>query len=558
MPEYVLGIDLGTTNSCMAVMRPGPSAQSRVEILHNAVGQPTTPSVVALDDQGSWLVGQEAKSQAILNPENTIFSVKRFIGRSFSEPTVAEDAKRMPYRLIPGADDSVRIEIERPRGGKETLGAEEISAKILKRLKDDAEATLGAKVRRAVITVPAYFDAKQRTATLNAATIAGFAGEVRLISEPTAAALAYGRDQTSERETLLVFDLGGGTLDVTVLRRTGSRYMSETITGDTHLGGDDFDAAVVEWLKQEFRRATGLSVDGAPQARQRLRDAAEAAKIELSGTRPEATINLPFLMVGSNGQSANLVAKLSRARLEEMTRDLVRRCLDCCKRALADAGLTTNQIDAVLLVGGQTRMPAVSKAVEQFFGRAPSRAVNPDQAVALGAAVLGHWLVTGTAHAEEETAPATTRSGVPAVSGDTREAGLQIVEVTSQPLGVRLYDDRFSEIVPKGATLPATRTRDWYSTVHQGQSEANIEVFQGQEQCCAGNTKIGQVILRGIPHLPAGKPQISITFTVNPDNTIRVKAREGTGGREVEAVLRYAGGMSAADLRRATERERAS
>lgn len=558
MPEYVLGIDLGTTNSCMAVMRPTPNGEPHVEVLHNAVGQPTTPSVVALDNQGHWLVGHEAKSQAVLNPRNTVFSVKRFIGRDFSEPTVAEDAGRMPYRLVAGKDNSVRIEVEGPRGAKETLAAEQISAKVLRRLKEDAEATLGTALRRAVITVPAYFNAKQRAATLNAATIAGFSGEVRLISEPTAAALAYGRIQTREREILLVFDLGGGTLDVTILQRTGDRYMSQTITGDTHLGGDDFDAAIIEYLKREFQKASGISVAGNPQALQRLRDAAEAAKIELSGTREETTVNLPFLVVGAGGQPANLTAKLTRARLEEMTAGLVRRCVECGKRALADAGLTTNQIDSVLLVGGQTRMPAVGRAVEQFFGQAPSRAVNPDQAVALGAAILGYWLATGRTHPEDESS-SSGGSNLPVASRPgAATGGLKIVEVTSQPLGVRLYDDRFSEIVPKGATLPATRRRDWYTTVEHGQSQVVIEVHQGQAEFCAANTKIGQVILKNIPRMQAGKPQISVTFTINTDNTLRVKGHETTGGSEVEAVLRYAGGMSAADIKSAVERERAS
>jgi molecular chaperone DnaK len=556
VPEYVLGIDLGTTNSCMAVMRPASSGEYRAEVLYNAMGQATTPSVVALDDHGHWLVGQEAKSQAVLNPSNTVFSVKRFIGRNFSEPTVAEDARRMPYKLVPGQDDSVRIDIERGRDGKEVLGAEQISAKVLRRLKEDAEATLGTKLRRAVITVPAYFNAKQRAATLNAATIAGFTGEVRLISEPTAAALAYGRGQTRERETLLVFDLGGGTLDVTILRRIGERYMSQTITGDTHLGGDDFDAAILDWLKRELRQSTGQAVEGNPQALQRLRDAAEAAKIELSGTRSETTINLPFLVVGQSGQPINLTAKLGRARLEEMTEGLIRRCRECGKRALADAGMTTDQIDTILLVGGQTRMPAVARAVEELFGRAPSRAVNPDQAVALGAAILGHCLATGGAHPEDES-PRADASQPPAVPRPV-PGGLQIVEVTSQPLGVRLYNDRFSEIVPKGATLPATRTRDCYTTIEPFQTEVPIEVYQGEGEMCAANTKIGQVILRNIPRLPAGQPEISIAFTINMDNTLRVRATETKGGSEVEAVLRYAGGMSAADLKRATERERAS
>jgi len=553
LAEYVLGIDLGTTNSCMAIVRPTGGGDFRPEVLYNAEGLLTTPSVVALTAQGDWLVGQEAKGQAILNPKGTIFSAKRFIGRSFSEPTVVDDAQRMPYRLFTGPDESVKVELAGPGGRREVLEPEGVSAKVLKKLKADAEATLGVPIKRAVITVPAYFNPNQRTATLNAAQIAGFGPEVRLISEPTAAALAYGQGSTKEAETLLVFDLGGGTLDVTIVRRKGNHYMSRTINGDTHLGGDDFDRAVMEWLMDEFKRNTGISLEGNPEAVQRVRDAAEAAKCELSGARQDTTVNLPFLAVGPDGQPKNLTAKLTRKRLDEMTRDLVERCIYCCKKALTDAAMTTDQIDTVLLVGGQTRMPAVREAVETFFGKSPSKAVNPDQAVALGAAILGHSLLLGAEPPEDE-----TRALVPTADGQAVVGGLMIAEVSSQPLGIRLVTEAFSEIVPKGVTLPATRTRDNYTTDRDGQTQVDIEVFQGENPVAVKNTRIGMVSLVNLPPRKAGEPFIAVTFAVRLDSTIHVKALEVHSKREVEAVMRYAGGLTGADLKRAIERERVS
>ena len=557
MPDYIMGIDLGTSNSCMAVVRPTAGGVFLPEILYNIEGQLTTPSVVALTAKGDWLVGQEAKGQAILNPENTVFSAKRLIGRSFDDATVGDDAVRTPYRLTRGEGNSVRIELDGRGGAKEVLAPEQISAKVLRKLKTDAEATLGITLSRAVITVPAYFDPNQREATLGAAKIAGFDGGVRLISEPTAAALAYGQHAPKEAETLLVFDLGGGTLDVTIIRHRadpakGDRYVSRTITGNTHLGGDDFDRAIMDWMEAEFKRETSILLGDDPKAMQRIRDAAEGAKIELSGAKPEAAINLPFIAVGPDGQPRAMALTLTRAKLEELTASLVQDCISCCKTAMADAALTTDQIDSVLLVGGQTKMPAVQRAVEMFFGKAPSRAVNPDQAVAIGAALLGNSLLVGgraITEGDEEQGGAGEGAGA---------GSLQIIEVSSQPLGVRLVTNEFSEIIAKGSTLPASRTRGGYTTVEDGQTKIKVEVFQGQNRLCSANKHIGDVLLENIPPMRIGEAKLEVTFTLSLDNLIRVKAKETTSGREVEAVLEIRGAMSERDLQRAKETEKDS
>ena len=488
----VVGIDLGTTNSVIAVVIGGEP-----QVIPNAEGSRLTPSVVAFTKTGERLVGQMAKRQAILNPENTVYSIKRFMGRRYSE--VETERKMVPYKVEEGGNGMAVARL--PAAGK-VFTPEEISAMILQKMKADAEAYLGEPVAEAVITVPAYFNDAQRTATKNAGEIAGLK-VLRIINEPTASCLAYGLDK-KKPETILVFDLGGGTFDVSILEIGEGVFEVKATNGDTHLGGDDWDERIVNWLADQFKREHGIDLRQDRQALQRLREASERAKVELS-TVAQTTINLPFITADANGPK-HLDYALTRAKFDEMTADLVERCIGPFKQALADAKMTEKDLDEVILVGGATRMPMVQELVRRLTGKEPSKEVHPDEVVAVGAAI---------------------QAGV--LAGTVREVVL--LDVTPLSLGVETLGGVMTPLIPRNTTIP-TRKSEVFTTAADGQTQVEIHVLQGERQMARDNRTLGRFILDGLPPAPRGVPKIEVTFDIDANGILDVKAKDTATGRE--------------------------
>ncbi len=507
-----VGIDLGTTNSVIATIEAGKPV-----VLENAEGERITPSVVAFKD-GEVLVGRMAKRQAVLNPEGTIFEVKRFIGRRWEE--VQEEAKRVPYRVEKGPDGGVRIRV-----GDKLYTPEEISAFILKKLAGDAAAKLGGEVKQAVITVPAYFNNSQREATANAGRIAGLE-VLRIINEPTAAALAYGLDKKGS-ETVLVFDLGGGTFDVTILEIGEGVFEVKSTSGDTHLGGSDMDHAIVNWLAEEFKKEYGVDLKADRQALQRLIEAAEKAKIELSSTT-ETTISLPFIALDPASKTPlHLEKKLTRAKLEELIQPILARIRPPVEQALKDAGLTPDQIDEVILVGGATRVPAVQRIVRELLGKEPNKSVNPDEAVALGAAI---------------------QAGV--LTGEVGEVVL--LDVTPLSLGVETKGGVMTVLIPRNTTIP-TRKCEMFTTAEHNQTAVEVHVLQGERPLASANKSLGRFRLEGIPPMPAGVPQIEVCFDIDSNGILHVSAKELSTGKEASIKIENTTTLSEEEIQRMIE-----
>jgi molecular chaperone DnaK len=509
MPRIV-GIDLGTTNSVIAVMEGGDP-----QVIANAEGGRTTPSVVAFSKNGERLVGQTARRQATINPENTIFSIKRFIGHAFDETDV--ERKMVPYQVVKGPRGDARVRI--PVTGKEYT-PQEISAMILGKLKADAEAYLGEKATQAVITVPAYFNDAQRQATKDAGQIAGLE-VLRIINEPTAAALAYGLDKKAN-ETILVFDLGGGTFDVSVLEVGEGVVEVKATAGDTHLGGDDYDQHIVDWIVSEFRRDQGIDLSQDRQALQRLKEAAEKAKIELSGTM-QTEINLPFITADASGPK-HLQMNLTRAKFEQLTNDLTERLKGPFNQALRDAGLRANEIDEIVLVGGSTRMPVVQELVRKLTGKEPNKGVNPDEVVAIGAAI---------------------QAGV--LGGEVKD--VLLLDVTPLSLGVETLGGIMTKLIERNTTIP-TRKSEIFSTAENGQTAVDIKVYQGERELAADNMLLGQFRLEGIPPAPRGMPQIEVTFDIDANGIINVSARDKATGKEQKITITASTNLSQGDVER--------
>ncbi len=506
----IIGIDLGTTNSCMAVMEGNEPT-----VITNAEGGRTTPSVVAFTKSGERLVGLPAKRQAIVNPENTVFSIKRFIGRRWEE--VQEEIKRVPYKVVKGPVGDVRVHI--PAVGKD-FTPQEISAMILQKLKRDAEAYLGEEVKEAVITVPAYFNDSQRQATKDAGRIAGFEVK-RIINEPTAAALAYGLDKKTN-ETILVFDLGGGTFDVSILEVGEGVIEVKATAGDTHLGGDDWDQRIINWMVDEFKKEHGIDLSQDRQALQRLKEAAEKAKIELSSVS-ETEINLPFITADATGPK-HLQMKLTRAKFEQMTEDLVQRCVGPFEQAIRDAKLTKDQIDEVVLVGGATRMPMIQDLVRRLTGKEPHKGVNPDEVVAVGAAIQGGVL-----------------------AGEVGD--ILLLDVTPLSLGVETLGGVMTVLIPRNTTIP-TRKSEIFTTAEDNQTAVDIRVYQGERPMARDNMLLGQFRLEGIPPAPRGVPQIEVTFDIDANGILNVSAKDLATGREQRITIQASTNLTEADIQR--------
>ena len=502
----VIGIDLGTTNSCMAVMEGGEPT-----VIPNAEGGRTTPSVVAFAKDGQRLVGTPAKRQAVTNPKNTIFSIKRFMGRKADE--VSEEQKIVPYEVVSGPNGDARVQAE-----DKTFPPPEISAMILQKLKTDAEAYLGEPVAEAVITVPAYFNDAQRNATKDAGKIAGL-NVLRIINEPTAASLAYGLDKEGD-QTILVFDLGGGTFDVSILELGEGVFEVKATSGDNHLGGDNFDKAIVDWLIAEFKRDQGIDLGVDPMALQRLYEAGEKAKIELSTTQ-STNINLPFITAGADGPK-HLDTTLSRAKLTELTHDLVERTVAPTKQALSDAGLSSSQIDQVILVGGMTRMPAVQEKVKELIGKDPHRGVNPDEVVAVGAAI---------------------QAGV--LKGEVKD--VLLLDVTPLSLGIETKGGVFTKLIDRNTTIP-TRKSEIFSTADDGQPSVEIHVLQGEREMATYNKTLGKFQLVGIPPAPRGVPQIEVTFDIDANGIMHVSAKDNGSGNEQKIQIQGGSGLSDSEV----------
>lgn len=515
MPK-ILGIDLGTTNSCMAVIEGG-----QPKIIENAEGARTTPSVVAMAKSGERLIGQLAKRQGAVNPENTLFSVKRLIGRRWNDQEVQRDNTWLPYKLIQSGE-GVRVVM----GGKE-FAPEEISAMVLQKLKTDAEARLGEKITEAVITVPAYFDDAQRQATKVAGEIAGL-NVRRIINEPTAAALAYGFDRKKD-EKIVVYDLGGGTFDVSVLEVAYDQSTQQNTVevkatnGDTHLGGDDFDQVIIKWAIDEFRKQEGLDLSKDPIALQRIKDAAEKAKIELS-TAMETELNQPFIANDSSG-AKHLMLKLTRAKMEELVKDLVEKTLDPCRKALSDAKLTTGDIHEVILVGGMTRMPLVVQTVEKFFGKKPNISVNPDEVVAIGAAVQAGNL-----------------------QGDIK-GELLLLDVTPLSLGIETMGGVMTKLIERNTTIPTSKTQI-FSTAADGQTSVEIVVLQGERELASDNRVLGRFSLSGIPPAPRGIPQIEVAFDIDANGILNVKAVDKATNKSSNITITASTNLSKEEVER--------
>jgi molecular chaperone DnaK len=500
----VIGIDLGTTNSCVAVMSGGDPV-----VIANAEGARTTPSVVAITDKGERLVGQIAKRQAITNPENTIFSVKRLMGRKFRSKEVQEAVKRLPYKVVEADNGDAHVELRGKR-----YSPPEISAMILQKMRQTAEDYLGEKVTEAVVTVPAYFDDSQRQATKDAGQIAGL-NVLRIINEPTAASLAYGLDKKKD-ERISVYDLGGGTFDVSVLEIGEGVFEVKSTNGDTYLGGDDFDLRVMDWLVDEFRKDQGIDLRKDRMALQRLKEAAERAKIELSSSQ-ETEINLPFITADASGPK-HMVIKLTRARLEQLVDDLIQRTVEPCRKALTDASVSARDINEVVLVGGMTRMPKVISVVKEFFGKEPHRGVNPDEVVAIGAAIQGGVL-----------------------KGDVKD--VLLLDVTPLSLGIETLGGVFTKLIERNTTVP-TKKSQVFSTAADNQTAVTIRVFQGEREMANDNKLLGQFDLVGIPSAPRGMPQIEVTFDIDANGIVHVSAKDLATQKEQSIKITASSGLS--------------
>jgi len=511
----IIGIDLGTTNSCVAVMENGTP-----KVIENAEGARTTPSVVAYTEDGEILVGAPAKRQAVTNPKNTLYAVKRLIGRRFEEKEVQKDIGLMPYKIVKADNGDAWVEV---RGQK--MAAQQVSAEILRKMKKTAEDYLGEEVTEAVITVPAYFNDSQRQATKDAGRIAGLEVK-RIINEPTAAALAFGMDKKEGDRKIAVYDLGGGTFDISIIEiaEMDGEHQFEVLStnGDTFLGGEDFDQRLIDYIAEEFKKDAGVDLKKDVLALQRLKEAAEKAKIELSSAQ-QTEVNLPYITADASGPK-HLAVKITRAKFEALVEDLITRTIEPCKMALKDAGLTTSQIDDVILVGGQTRMPKVMDAVKDFFGKDPRRDVNPDEAVAVGAAIQGGVL-----------------------QGEVKD--VLLLDVTPLSLGIETLGGVMTKLIPKNTTIP-TKASQVFSTADDNQSAVTVHVLQGEREVASGNKSLGQFNLSDIPPAPRGMPQIEVTFDIDANGILHVSAKDKATGKENKIKIQASSGLSEEEIQR--------